>query len=477
MITNLAGLLLILESLFLLIPVIVSLIYKESDLRYLLMSSGITFLPGLVLWTLTRKTKREIGKREAYLIVTLVWVVFSLFGALPLFLGGYVPNYTDAFFETISGFTTTGASILNNIEVLPHGILFWRSMTHFLGGMGILVLTIAILPFLGVGSVQLFQAGTTSLSQAKLHPRVRETARSLWGIYLLLVGTETILLWVGDMNLFDAICHSFGTIATGGFSTKNASMGAFSIYSQYVVLVFMILAGTNFTLHFYALHRNFDRVFKNKEYQLYFKILIVFGTGLMISLIWLQGLKPEQAFRDAFFQAASILTCTGFVNTDYMTWTHHLWFILFILMFIGGSSGSTSGGIKVARYLLFFENLRVQYRRILHPQAVVNVRVGGTTISRDVLSRTFVFFVLYFIIFFLGTTIMHFLGMSIPSSMGAVATTMGGIGPGFGSVGPASNFEMVPVLGKWVLSVLMLLGRLELFAVLILFSRLFWKDN
>lgn len=468
-----------LESIFLLIPAIVSLFFKESDLRYLLLSSGITFLPGVILWTFTRKTERAIGKREAYLIVTLVWVVFSVFGALPLYLGGYVPNYTDAFFETISGFTTTGASILNNIEALPHGILFWRSMTHLLGGMGILVLTIAILPFLGVGSVQLFQAEATglNLSHTKLHPRVRETAQSLWGIYLLLVVAETLFLWAGDMNLFDALCHSFGTIATGGFSTKNAGLGAFSNYSQYVVLVFMILSGTNFTLHFYALHGKFDRVFKNKEYQLYLKIFLLFGTGLMVSLIWLQGLKPEQAFREAFFQVASILTCTGFVNTDYMTWTHHLWFVLFILMFVGGSSGSTSGGIKVARYLLFVENLKVQYRRILHPQAIVNVRIGGVSISRNVLSRTFVFFVLYFIIFFLGTTIMHMMGLTIPASMGSVATTMGGIGPGFGSVGPASNFEMVPIPGKWVLSALMLLGRLELFAVLMLFTRLFWKDN
>lgn len=476
-ILNFAGLLLILESIFLLLPALVSILYQENDLRFFLISSGITLIPGLILWGITRKSDRDIGKREAYLIVTLVWVVFSLFGALPFYLSGYVHTYTDAFFETISGFTTTGASILTDIESLPHGLLFWRSLTHLLGGMGILVLTIAILPFLGVGSVQLFQAETSGLTQGKLHPRVRETARSLWGIYLLLVLVETLLLWAGDMDLFDSLCHAFGTIATGGFSTRNASLGAFSVYSQYVVLVFMILSGTNFTLHFYALHRNFSQIRKNKEYQLYLKILVIFGTGIMISLIWLQGMNPEKAFREAFFQTASILTCTGFVNANYMTWTHHLWFILFILMFVGGSSGSTSGGIKVARYLLFIENLKVQYRRILHPQAVINVKVGGATISRDVLSRTFVFFVLYFIIFFIGTTIMHFLGLSIPSSLGAVATTMGGIGPGLGSVGPASNFEMVPALGKWVLSALMLLGRLELFAVLMLFTRIFWKDK
>ncbi len=476
-ILNLTGMLLLLEGIFMLVPIGISLIYHESDIHYFLESVGITFLVGLVLWLVTKNCSKDVSRRDAYLVVSMTWVVFSLFGALPYYLGHFTSSYTDAFFEAISGFTTTGASVFNEVEHLPHGLLFWRSMTHLLGGMGILVLSIAILPFLGFGSTQLFNVEASGPELVKLHPRVKNVARSLWGIYMLLVVLETLLLWLGDMNLFDAVCHSFATVATGGFSTKNASLGAFSPYSQYVVIVFMILSGISFLLHFKILHGNYKAVLQNSELKLYLIFILVFGSVITGSLVFLQKLNFELAFREGFFQVASILSCTGFANTDYMTWTHHLWFILFILMFIGGNSGSTSGGIKVARYVIFFENLKVQYKRLLHPQAIVHVHVKGMKINNDVISRTFVFFILYFLIFFLGSVFMHFIGLTMPSSVGAVATTMGGIGPGFGSVGPSLSFHSVPDSGKWVLSFLMLLGRLELFAVLILFSKVFWRNE
>ncbi len=476
-ILNIIGLSIMLEGLFLLFPVLVSLIYKEPDLHTNLQSFAITFMIGSVLWFLTRSSDRDIGKREAYLIVPVVWIVFAAFGALPYYLGHYVPHYTDAFFEAISGFTTTGASIVTDIERLPHGILFWRSLTHLIGGMGILIMFIAILPFLGVGGMQLFNVESVGLPMNKLRPRVRETARALWVIYISLVLLETLFLMLGKMPLFDALCHSFATIATGGFSTKNASIGAYSPYIQYVVLIFMVLAGTNFTLHLQVLRGKFNKPLHNPEYRLYLTFLFVSGVIVTVFLIFFQHLKPEKAFRDGFFQVASILTCTGFSTTDYMQWTHHLWFFIFLLMFIGGSSGSTSGGIKVGRYLLFFKNLRVQYQRLLHPKAVVNVHIGDTTVTPELMSRTFAFFVMYILTFATGSLILILNGLDVTSAMGAVATTMGGIGPGLGSVGPASNFAALSITGKWVLSALMLLGRLELFAVLILFTKTFWKNR
>ncbi len=466
-----------LEGAFLLLPVLISVIYHEQDLLTNLLAFAITFVAGTIVWLLSRAREQEIGKREAYIIVPVVWIVFSAFGALPYFLGQYVPHYSDAFFESISGFTTTGASIITDIESLPHGILFWRSLTHLIGGLGILIMFIAILPFLGVGGLQLFNVESVGLTVNKLRPRVRETARMLWVIYISLVLLETFFLVLGKMPLFDALCHSFGTVATGGFSTKNASIGAYSPYIQYVVMIFMILAGTNFTLHLQMVRGRFTKPYRNPEFRLYLSILFVSGIIITLFLIIFQHLNPGRAFREGFFQVTSIVTCTGFSTADYMQWTHHAWFFIFLLMFVGGSSGSTSGGIKVGRHLMFLNNLRVQYQRLLHPKAVINVHIGEATVSPELMSRTFAFFVLYILTFAIGSLILVLNGLDTTSAMGAVATTMGGIGPGLGSVGPASNFAALPLTGKWVLSALMLLGRLELFAVLILFTRAFWKNQ
>lgn len=471
------GMSLLLEGAFMLLPVLISLLYGEGDLSTNLISAVVTMATGLLMAFFSKGAGLEPGRKDAYIIVPAVWILFSLFGALPLFLGNYVPTYTDAFFETISGFTTTGASVIPDVESLPHGVLFWRSLTHFLGGIGILVMFIAILPFLGVGGNQLFQVESVGFAVNKLRPRVKETARTLWVIYLSLIAGETILLLLGKMPLFDAVCHAFGTIATGGFSTKNTSIAAYSPYIQWVIIIFMVLAGTNFTLHMQGFRGNWSALVKNPEFRLYLSILLFSGLFVGVLIIVFHDEPPASAFRDGFFQTTSIITCTGFSTVDYMKWSHHLWYFIFLLMFVGGSSGSTSGGIKIARYLLFFKNIKVQFQRLLHPKGVFMVKIGDLTVTAEMMSRTFTFFVSYILIFALGSMLLHFTDMDSTSAMGAVATTMGGIGPGLGTVGPAETYAAVSIVGKWTLSALMLLGRLEIFTVMILFSRIFWTEK
>jgi trk system potassium uptake protein TrkH len=477
-IVNLLGFVLIFESLFMLICAGVSLIYHENDFFALLIASGITLISGLVAWFPTRHVPKDLIKREGFIVVTLVWIVVSLFGSLPFIIHGSIPSFTDAFFETISGFTTTGASILLDIEALPHGLLFWRSMTHFIGGMGIIVLAIAVLPFFGFGGMQLYNAEASGLSNEKLHPRITKTAKSFWGIYLALIITQTGLMLLGDMPLFEAFCHSFGTVATGGFSPKNSSIADYSPYIQYVIILFMILGGTNFALHYYAINRKWDRLKANSEYRLYLGILFVPTLIIAGGLIVSNGLNVEKAFRDALFQVTSIVTSTGFVTSDYTAWPSHLTFIIFLLMFSGGSAGSTSGGIKVMRHNILFRNSMLEFKRMIHPQAVLPMRIGGRVIQKEVVFTVLAFVMLYLMIFTFSTLSLTFMGMSWESSMGACATTMGGIGPGLGEIGgPVGNFSAAPMGAKWVLSFLMLIGRLELFSMLILLSPGFWRNK
>jgi trk system potassium uptake protein TrkH len=348
-------------------------------------------------------------------------------------------------------------------------------MTHWIGGMGIIVFSLAILPFLGIGGMQLFIAEVPGPTPDKLHPRITATAKRLWGIYFLLTFVQTILLMLGGMNLFDGLCHSFGTMATGGFSTRNSSIAGFSPYIQYVITVFMILAGTNFTLHFLALHGRFKEVTKNEELKYYLLTILIALIICMIALIPVSDSPIEQIFRDSIFTVVSIITTTGFVTADYLFWPVSLWFVLLLLMFIGGSAGSTGGGIKVVRHLLLFKNSRLEMKRLMHPQAVLPVRMNGKPVSPDIIFNVLAFFLIYIIIFAAGSLVMSLLGLDFESSIGSVAASLGNIGPGFGSVGPVCNFSHIPDFGKWVLAFLMLLGRLELFTVLILFSPSFWR--
>ena len=474
-ILNVFGLALVFESMFMLLCAIVAIIYGEPDRDAFLYSFGITFIVGGLCWLLNKKDDKEPLKRESFIVVTAVWIVMSIFGALPYMLSGAILSFTDAFFETISGFTTTGASVINDIEALPHGILFWRSITHFIGGMGIIVLAVAILPFFGFGGMQLYSAEAAGVVNEKLHPKITGTAKSLWGIYVLLVALETVFLMIGGMPLFDALCHSFGTIASGGFSTKNDSIAGYSPYIQYVIIVFMLFAGINFSLFYFLGKGNWKKLISNTELKVYLSIVLITSLVIALTLILIDHSPSESSFRAALFQVTSIVTSTGFVTDDYTLWHPYLTFIIFMLMFSGACAGSTSGGIKLFRHMILFKNIRIEFKKMTHPNAILPLKIGKKSVSSEVVYKVLAFLMLYLTICAIGIFALTLVGMNIKSAAGAVATSMGGIGPGLGSVGPVNNFFAVPLAGKWILSLLMLLGRLELFSVLILFSPNFWR--
>lgn len=472
------GSLLFIESFFLLTSLFVALLYNESDSKGLALSTLITIAVGSFLFFVNKKASQNFGKREGYIIVGVSWVIFSFFGALPFYISGAIPSYTNAFFETISGFTTTGASILNDIESLPHGLLFWRSLTQWIGGMGMIVLSLAVLPILGIGGMQLFVAEVPGIEPDKLHPRIKETAKRLWGIYILFTFAETILLLLGGMSLFDAINHSFTTMATGGYSTKQASIAYFqSPYIEYVITIFMLLAGTNFTLSYFALKLNFNKLYKNEEFHFYIGFIFFF-TLLITFGLYITGVEEnlEGAFRNSFFQVVSIITTTGFATDDYLLWAPLLTVLIFVLMFFGGSAGSTGGGVKIIRIVLLIKNSALEFKRLIHPNAIIPARYNNRAVSPEIITNVLAFIVFYILIFVFGTVVMSAMNLEIDTAMGAVIASLGNIGPGIGEVGPADNFANIPAFGKWFLSFLMLIGRLEIFTVLILFSPTFWRN-
>jgi trk system potassium uptake protein TrkH len=474
---NILSRLLLIESFFMLLCVPISLIYSGNDVMAFLYSAAISLVTGLSVYFLTKNANHNPGKREGYFIVTFGWIVLSCFGALPFYIQGAIPSYTDAFFETISGFTTTGASILTDIESMDKGLLFWRSLTQWIGGMGIIVLTIAIIPFLGIGGMQMFVAEVPGPAPDKLHPRITATAKSLWYVYVLFTAIEVILLMFGGMNWFDAVCHSFTTMATGGYSTKNASIAAFdSSYIHYVLTFFMFLAGVNFSLSFFALKGNFKKVWKNEELKFYTSVLLIASLIISLVLIINKNVPIGIAIRDALFQVVSITTTTGYATADYGQWTLFGTMVIFVLFFVGGSAGSTGGSIKVIRILLIFRNTSMEFRRLMHPRGVIPVRYNGKVVNNEIVSNILAFFFIYIIIFVFSSLIMMFTGLDLETSVGSVAATLGNIGPGIGDVGPTGNFAEISIFGKWYLSFLMLIGRLELFTVLILFSKAFWRQ-
>ncbi|PLX14227.1 MAG: potassium transporter [Marinilabiliales bacterium] len=470
------GLLLLIEGFFIGVSSLVSLYYGEYDFNSLILTSAICILCGISLILLTNKAEKNIGKRDGYIIVSLVWIIFSIFGALPFVISGAIPSYTDAFFETISGFTTTGASILNDIEAVPKGLLFWRSLTQWLGGMGIIVLSIAILPMLGIGGMQLFVTEVPGPTPDKLHPRIKETAKRLWVIYIMFTLAETILLKIGGMTWFDAVNHSFTTMATGGYSTKQASIAYFeSPFIHYVITIFMFIAGTNFTLSYFALHFKFGKVFKNEEFRYYLGFVLLFTFAIAFVLWHVDGFSIEQSIRDSAFQVISIITTTGYATADYILWSPFVVVIVFALMFFGGSAGSTGGSIKIVRITLLLKNSYQELKRIIHPNAIIPVRINGKSVPPQIISNILAFVVFYMLITIASTVVISALGYDLDTSLGAVAATLGNIGPGIGRVGPVENYAHIPTFGKWFLSFLMLIGRLELFTVIVLFSPSFWK--
>lgn len=483
------GILLLFNGSLMLLSSLTSFIFKDGVTFELTLSAFLVLSTGALMMLFGRQHNKQIQKREGYLIVSLGWVLMSLSGTLPYLLTAAIPDFTAAFFETMSGYTTTGASILNDIEIIPKGVLFWRSTTHWIGGMGIIVLAIAILPFLGIGGTQLFTAEAPGPGGDKLHPRITDTAKRLWLIYVAYTLLETFLLYFAGMSFFDAINHSMSTLSTGGFSTKNASIAFWNDQPliQYIIIFFMFLAGMNFVLSYYAFTRKFQKIIRDEEFKVYFSFILIFTflTTLIVlnkeqySLV--QGIalvsQVESIFRDALFQVVSVITTTGFVSTDFTLWTPFLTIVFFGLMFLGGSSGSTSGGVKVVRHLLMIKGGFLEFKRALHPNAIIqaryNKKIVGDSISYNILG----FFILYMLSFIIGALGFGLLDIDFESTIGLAASTLGNVGPALGDFGPSHNYEALPDAGKWWASFLMLLGRLELFTVLILFTPFFWRKH
>ncbi|MEE4312067.1 MAG: TrkH family potassium uptake protein [candidate division KSB1 bacterium] len=467
--------LLIFLGLCLVFPALFALYYREPDLQAFAITIAISLVSGTIFF-FASGSKRELHAKDGFLIVSAGWLLFAIIGALPFKLSGFIPSYTDAFFETMSGFTTTGASILTNIEALPHGLLFWRSLTHWLGGMGIIVFSLAILPLLGVGGMQLFKAEVPGPTPDKLTPRIASTAKLLWGVYALISLAETIALRLAGMTWFDALCHTFGTMATGGFSTKNTSIGYYdSAAIDYIIVVFMILAGINFALHYRALRGKPGVYVKDHEARAFIGLIAIAFVLIGVDVWKVTGHHFAKTIQYTLFQVVSILTTTGYGTADYEQWSHLSQVILFFLMFFGGCAGSTGGGIKIIRTMILIKMGITEIKRQIHPKAVFSVRIGDAVIPPEIAGNIAGFFLLHVALTVVGILFMSALGLDLPSAFGSVAANINNIGPGLGSVGPTDNYAQIPAIGKWFLSFLMLVGRLELFTVIILFTFSYWK--
>jgi len=488
LIVHILGLLLLFNAIFMGITTLYSYLQNDGITTGLLKALALNVIVGGLALGLTLNHRKEIKKREGYVIVTVGWLTMVLFGMLPFLFTGSITSITDALFETMSGYTATGASILNDIESLPKSIILWRSLTHWMGGMGIIVLAIAILPLLGIGGMQLFSAEAPVLGGDKLHPRISDTAKRLWLIYVSLTFVNGLLLFVSGMPLFDAINHAMSTMSSGGFSTKNASLSYWNAMPQiqYITIFFMILAGSNFVLLYYAIKGKFSRVFANTEFRWYIGLMAVFVLIVTVSLLRndiYDGVQIplwttlEQSFRHALFQVVAVITTTGFVTADFTAWSPFVTILFFGLMFLGGSTGSTSGGVKIMRHLILIKNGFLEFKRALHPNAILMVRLNKSTIEQSIVYHVLAFFTLYMILFIIGAGVLGMLGLDFMTSLGVSATSLGNIGPGLGDVGPASTFSSLPDFGKYWCSLLMLLGRLELFTVLILFTPYYWRNH
>ncbi|MCK0110404.1 TrkH family potassium uptake protein [Flavobacteriaceae bacterium S0825] len=485
------GLLLLFNGGFMLLAAIMSYAYNDGATLSISLSGIAVMVIGILVMLITKNHEKEMNKREGYIVVTFGWIIMALSGTLPYVLTDSIPSFTNAFFETISGYTTTGSTILNDIESLPEGVLFWRSLTHWIGGMGIIVLAIAILPLLGIGGMQLFAAEAPGPSADKLHPRITDTAKRLWLIYFGYTAAETVLLQVAGMSFFDAINHSMSTLSTGGFSTKNASLAYWNNQPiiQYIVILFMFLAGTNFVLSYFAFKGRVQKIIKDEEFKLYFKFIVIFtivasliiyfkadvtASSIAHPMVWGEG---ESALRHALFQVLAIITTTGFVTADFTLWTPFLTVFFFGLMFLGGSAGSTSGGVKVVRHLLMIRNGFMEFKRTLHPNAILPVRYNKKSIDEKIIFNILAFFILYMLSFIVGALVFSMLGLDFKSAIGVAASSLGNVGPALGDFGPVNNFYDMPAIGKWWASFLMLIGRLELFTVLILLTPFFWRNR
>ena len=464
---------LLIETVSFLFCLPVAFIYHESPWPFIL-SATITGLFFLVFYLIARKTdKKKFSYRDGFITITLSWVVLSLMGTLPYMISGTIPSFIDAFFESTSGFSATGSSVITDVESLPFSILFWRSFTHWIGGIGIIVLVIIILPSLGITGYQVFSL--ESSMKEKIHPKTNAIGLRILFIYLGLTLAETVFLNIGDMTLFDSICYSFSTISTGGFSSRNSSLQFYSSYSQYVVMIFMFLAGISQVVYYYIAKFNFKKVKQNEELWFYIAITVIVGAIVTFILLANSTRSFEEAFRDGYFQIISIITTTGFTSTNYLIWPSAGLMLILIIMFSGACTGSTSGGIKMARHLVVLKNIKSIFIKLNHPNVVSIIKLNGKSISESTNIYIVSFVVLYIFVFILGTIIVIATGVDPVLSASSVATCMAGIGPAVGAGGPMSNFKFLPEISKLILSLLMIIGRLEIITVFTIFTRSFWK--
>lgn len=478
---NVIGFITIIVGLFMLLPAVVSYLSGGDDGGCFFISSLITIAGGGVL-ALVKTTDKTIRKREGYLIVGLGWMAMCATGALPYIIHHGI-SFSDAIFESSSGFTTTGATIFTDIESLSFGTLFWRSLTQWIGGMGIIVFTVAIFPLLGIGGVELFVAESPGPQADKIHPRIKEVAKRLWFIYVGLTAFLCAILYLfGEMTFFDSINHALTTMSTGGFSTKNASISHFdSLWVQYPILIFMFVGGMNYTIIYLLFKRRFTKAWNSDEFRFYLIIVTSLIVIVTVTRTFLSDQPLELLFRESAFQLVSVITTTGFISADYTSWHSSLTLLFFILLFVGACGGSTSGGIKMIRHLVFLKNSVLEFKRILHPAAFVRLKIDGGTVGGRVITHILVFLLVYLILFVLGALIMSIVLQDDPTpfltAIGSTATCISNVGPALGSVGPVDNFAHIPAAGKVFLSFLMIVGRLEVFTVLIILTPYFWRSN
>lgn len=474
---NLVGVVLIISSGFMLVPLLISLLYRGSDLPAFGITFLVTLISGILLYFFSRsRGKVELKHRDGFAVVTVSWLAISLFGSLPYMLSGVVPSLTNAYFEAMAGFTTTGASVFSDPEALPKGILLWRSLTQWMGGMGIIVFSLAILPMLGAGGMQLFKAEVPEIGVEKLKPRIVDMAKSLWYIYAGLTALLAVVLSIAGMGVFDAVCHSFTTMATGGFSTKNTSIAYFqNAYIDVIITIFMFLAGINFSLHFYALKGNFSRFSKSSEFRFYCSVVLVSIAIVTLNIMRSGDNSLPGALRYASFQVVSVMTTTGFATFDYEVWPVLSQMLLLCLMFFGGMVGSTGGGMKQVRILLMFKQAYRELYHLIHPRAMTVLKLDEKNVPKETLGGIWGFLFLFILISVVATLLMTAAGVDIVTSASTVISAMSNVGPALGEAGPAENYYSIPAAGKWILIMCMLIGRLEIYTVIVLFMPIFWR--
>ena len=480
LIFKILGTLLWIEAAFMSLSLVLALYHQESDIMAFALTVGITALAGTVLRLLGRQSSNALSRRDAYLLVSVVWIAFTTFGMLPFLIGGFIPHVTDAFFETMSGLTTTGATIMDHVEGLPHGILFWRSLTQWIGGLGIVFFTIAVIPSFVGGSIKVFAAEATGPIKSKMHPRLTTTAKALWGVYLLLTVVCAICFFMFGMSPFDAVNYAMTITATGGFATHDASTGYFhSPAIDYTAIVFMFLSGVSFALLYAALFKGkVKQLLKNAEFRLYSSLVIASTALIIYFLLRFNDYDVSDAIRVALFQVVSFITTTGMFNEDAAQWHHITWVILSLCMFFGGCAGSTAGGFKCARGVIALKVLRNEIRRMLHPKALLPLKVNNSTVHSPAQITLMAFFIAYITLCFTAYFIMILAGVDSTNSITIALSCGSNVGPTLGlEIGPTMSWSILPTMVKWILSALMLMGRLEIFTVLVIFTPWFWKSH